>query len=378
MLNIQRLPRRQKNESSLKFLMELNPTRNQSLQILPRKKKKQKQVSQKKPIEKKNSSKTNGVRKVTKAVPIGERGVGYRGEEGLPAISQAMAGRTEVKSDKKKKVDLSGFHRHFNKEHKRTTPSNIALQFGLLYRDTEYALEGCINDLKNVHKEFLHQNGFHHDNTILVTDDTKVTPTKRTMESSLKQFVSNAINGDRLFLQYSGHGTSVKDKSRDEDDGFDEAICPLDGGVIIDDWMYFNVVRALERTPGASLFVLIDACHSGTCLDLQHQYFAERQPKPSVRVNENKNVKRSTIARVIAFSAALDNQTATDIQDSVPQGAFTEMFLQVFKKHLTKPLTYRQFLLNVDGLLTKSGYAQQASFSSTVKIKLDTECRFWT
>jgi len=278
---------------------------------------------------------------------------------------------------KKKKVDLSGFHRHFNKEHKRTEPSRIALQFGLLYKGTEYSLEGCVNDLKNVHTHFLHHCGFDHDNIILCTDDTGVTPTKRVMESSIKQFVKNAINGDHLFLQYSGHGTSVKDKSGDEADGFDEAICPLDGGVIIDDWMFFNLVKPLERTPGAALFVLIDACHSGTCLDLQHQYVAIRQPKPTVKENEDKNVKRNSVARVIGFSAALDNQTATDIQDSVPQGAFTEMFLTVFKQHLQKPLTYRQFLLQVDGLLSKAGYAQQASISTTSKLKLDHECRFF-
>jgi len=289
-----------------------------------------------------------------------------------------MAARTEEKSDKKKKVDLTSFHRHFNpKEHKRSEPSKIALQFGLLYKGTEYELEGCINDLKNTHTGFLHHCGFQHENIILCTDFTSVTPTKRAMESGMKQFVKNAINGDHLFLQYSGHGTEVKDKSGDESDGFDEAICPLDGGVIIDDWMFFNVVKPLEKTPGASLFVLVDACHSGTCLDLQHQYVAVRQPKPAVKENEDKQPQRNTDAHVIGFSAALDSQTATDIQDSVPQGAFTEMFIQVWKQHQQKPVSYRNFLLHVDGLLIKAGYAQQASLSSSIKLKLHSECHFW-
>jgi len=246
-----------------------------------------------------------------------------------------------------------------------------------LYKGTEYALEGCINDLKNVHTHFLHQEGFKHENIILMTDETKETPTKKNMETAMKLLVRNATPGDRLFIQYSGHGTEVKDKSHDEKDGFDEAICPLDGGVIIDDWLFINVIKQLERVKGASLFVLIDACHSGTCLDLQNQYYATRGDKPSVRVNADKNVKRASSARVLGFSAALDSQTATDIQTSIPQGAFTEMFLEVFRKHLKKPLTYRQFLLNVDGLLAKNEYAQQASFSTTEKIDLDAECRFW-
>jgi len=194
----------------------------------------------------------------------------------------------------------------------------------------------------------------------------------------MHQFVNNAVPGDHLFIQYSGHGTEVKDTSHDEDDGYDEAICPLDGGVIIDDWMFFNVVKPLERSPGASLFVLVDACHSGTCLDLQHQYLAIRTPKESVRVHEDKNPKRAATSHVIGFSAALDTQTATDIQDHVPQGAFTEMFIEVFQKHQKHPMTWRQFLLNVDGLLAKRGYAQQASISSSHIIHLDTECHFWT
>jgi len=273
-------------------------------------------------------------------------------------------------------VDLTELHPHFIKESKRE-PRHVALQFGLLYRNTEYELEGCINDLQNTAKHFLLQSGFEADNIIVMTDDTKITPTKQVMESAMHQFVNNAVNGDHLFIQYSGHGTEVKDKSGDEDDGYDEAICPLDGGVIVDDWIFFNVVKPLERASEASLFVLVDACHSGTCLDLIHQYLAVRTPKESVQVREDKNVKRGAACHVIGFSAALDSQTATDIQDSVPQGAFTEMFIEVFQKHQKKPFTYRQFLLNVDGLLAKRGYAQQASISSTHRLNIDTEFHFW-
>jgi len=320
---------------------------------------------------KKNDIKSNGPKKVSKHVPFGTKGVRAK----LPSISQAMAGRKE--SAVTKKIDLSALHPHFVKEHKRE-PRNVALQFGLLYRNTEYELEGCINDVNHIHKHFLNHVGFESENIIMLTDDTQLTPTKHVMESSMHQFVNNAVNGDHLFLQYSGHGTEVKDKTGDEDDGYDEAICPLDGGVIIDDWIFFNVAKPLERAPTASLFVLVDACHSGTCLDLQHQYLAIRAPKAAIKPMENKSSKRSANCLVIGFSAALDNQTATDIQDRVPQGAFTEMFIQVFQKHQKHPLTYRQFLLNVDGLLAKNGYAQQASISSTHIIALDAECRFWS
>jgi len=221
--------------------------------------------------------------------------------------------------------------------------------------------------------------GFQEANVLEFTDDTEFTPTKRVMESTMHQLVNNAMPGDRLFIQYSGHGTEVRDRTGDEKDGFDEAFCPLDGGVILDDWLFLNTVKPLERHPGASLFFLVDACHSGTCLDLQIQYYATRGERPTIRVNVDRNPKRTCTSHVLGFSAAMDDQTATDIQgQSIPQGAFTEMFLEVFRKHQKKPLSYRRFILETDALLAKAGYAQQASLSASHKLDLDGEARFWS
>jgi hypothetical protein len=339
------------------------------------------QAPKQKQVPKSNGKSPSGPKNI-KHVERKAKAGGVRDTEGgaLPTITQQMAARKSEDTGKKKKVDLSHFHPYFSNEKKSREPAGIALQFGLLYRGTEYSLEGCINDLNNVRTHFLTQTGvnFLPKNIILMTDDTKETPTKRNMEAAMKQLVANSVPGDRLFLQYSGHGTEVKDKGGDEKDGFDEALCPLDGGVIVDDWIFLNIVKGLEKKKGASLFVLIDACHSGTGLDLSHQYFATRGKKPAVRVSIDKKPNRTSTARVIGFAAAMDNQTATDIQgDTIPQGAFTEMFLKVFKQHQSKPLTYRQFLLAVDGLLAANEYAQQASISTTEKLDLDQICRFW-
>ena len=40
---------------------------------------------------------------------------------------------------------------------------------------------------------------------------------------------------DSLFLHYSGHGGQTFDLNGDEEDGQDEFICPVDGGIIVDD-----------------------------------------------------------------------------------------------------------------------------------------------
>lgn len=55
----------------------------------------------------------------------------------------------------------------------------------------------------------------------------------------------------------------------DEIDGFDESLCPVDyeiAGKIIDDEINATIVRPLPQ--GAKLHAVIDACYSGTMLDL--------------------------------------------------------------------------------------------------------------
>jgi len=73
--------------------------------------------------------------------------------------------------------------------------------------------------------------------------------------------------GDSLVFHYSGHGS--QQRSYEEADGYDETICPLDfetQGMIVDDEINQAIVRPIPR--GAKLHALVDACHSGTVLDL--------------------------------------------------------------------------------------------------------------
>jgi metacaspase-1 len=81
--------------------------------------------------------------------------------------------------------------------------------------------------------------------------------------------VQGCLAGDSLVLHYSGHGGQQKDENGDEVDGFDETILPLDfeqEGVILDDEINEIIVRPLPR--GVKLHAIVDACHSGTVLDL--------------------------------------------------------------------------------------------------------------
>lgn len=81
--------------------------------------------------------------------------------------------------------------------------------------------------------------------------------------------VAGCRPGDSLVFHYSGHGSQQRNYNGDEVDGFDETLCPLDfetRGMIVDDEINETIVRPLPR--GAKLHAIIDACHSGTMLDL--------------------------------------------------------------------------------------------------------------
>ena len=83
--------------------------------------------------------------------------------------------------------------------------------------------------------------------------------------------------GDSLVFYFSGHGLRQPDFNNDELDGFDETICPVDfelEGMIFDNDINITIVRPLKQ--GVTLHAIVDACHSGTVLDLQYVYDQKR------------------------------------------------------------------------------------------------------
>lgn len=86
------------------------------------------------------------------------------------------------------------------------------------------------------------------DVTVMVDDGDHVQPTKANILAAYHNVVRQSREGDAIFLHFSGHGTKVRDLNGDEDDGYDEALVPLDfkqSGVIIDDDLYDIFVKGL-------------------------------------------------------------------------------------------------------------------------------------
>lgn len=143
-----------------------------------------------------------------------------------------------------------------------------ALLVGCNYKGTSAELSGCVNDSLNW-KSFLTDHfGFLKKDIIILLDegDTTIKPTGKNIKENLKKLVEESKSGDVLFFQFSGHGVQVPaDEGGDyEEDGLDEALCPCDLNLIIDDDLR-DILSKLD--PNVKFTMVSDCCHSGGMLD---------------------------------------------------------------------------------------------------------------
>ena len=157
-----------------------------------------------------------------------------------------------------------------------------AVLIGINYKGHKHGqLSGCHNDVFNMYNYIQEYYGFQDDDIVVLVDDEDgdhTPPTKANILNAYKHIVSVSQPGDSIFLHYSGHGTKVKDINGDEEDGYDEALCPLDfqtSGLILDDELNDIIVKKLPV--GVHVVALYDCCHSGTVLDLPYEYKANGQ-----------------------------------------------------------------------------------------------------
>ena len=237
-----------------------------------------------------------------------------------------------------------------------------ALLIGCNYNNSNYKLNGCINDVNNI-KSMIQNIGFNNINVL--TDDTQTKPNKSNILSELTKLLSNSNTNDLLFFSYSGHGSQVVDKNGDETDSRDEVILPLDLNVITDDELKTVIQTYLK--PNVTLFALFDCCNSGTVLDLKYQYLDSLNYD---NYTEN-NKATDTLGNVIMISGCTDKQTSADaFINNISQGAMTWAFIESIN---SKPkLSWKQLIQNMRDLLKKSKYTQIPQLSTGQKFNIDT------
>ncbi|KAJ7546983.1 hypothetical protein O6H91_08G063700 [Diphasiastrum complanatum] len=150
--------------------------------------------------------------------------------------------------------------------------SKKAVICGISYRYSRHELKGCLNDAKCMKYFLTTKFDFPESAILMLTEeeaDPLKLPTKHNMRMALYWLVKDCRAGDSLVFHFSGHGSQQVNLNGEELDGFDETLCPLDfetQGMLVDDEINATIVRPLP--PGVRLHAIVDACHSGTVLDL--------------------------------------------------------------------------------------------------------------
>ena len=155
-----------------------------------------------------------------------------------------------------------------------------AVMIGINYiGDNPGELRGCHNDVHNMKEYIKDCHGFTDDDIVLLLDDGENTaPTSANIIAAFRKLASEAEPGDACFVHYSGHGCSIRDDEREEEDGNDEALCPVDyaeAGVLRDDDVLQMLITPLKQD--VMLTAIMDCCHSGTILDLPYIFLADGQ-----------------------------------------------------------------------------------------------------
>ena len=266
-------------------------------------------------------------------------------------------------------------------------PSSSAVQkraliVGCNYRGTPHALKGCINDAKCLAYCLQTRFGFKAEDCVLMTDDSPdraLWPTRQNILTGMTRMVSGVRAGDRLVFSFSGHGSQTQDWSGDEADGFNETLCPCDfkasgaggtlgalfggggggstAGMIVDDEINALLVNSLPE--GVHLHAIIDACHSGSVLDLEFR--TEMTPRGASWAAEygprGPKVKKSTSGGLaIQFGSSRDSQTSADtaaLSGTVSTGAATWAFINSIEK-LGTGVSYGRLLDEMHATLHKA------------------------
>jgi len=280
-----------------------------------------------------------------------------------------------------------------------------ALLIGINYKGMREQLNGCVNDVRFIKHLLCTRFGFQDQNFLILTDEDpripgvrREMPTRYNIISAMKWLVTGAQAGDSLFFQFSGHGSQVKDWSGDEVDGYDETILPLDhkkSGQIVDDEMHNIMVKPLPA--GVRLTALVDACHSGTGLDLPYTMFCDSraaEPVPTYTPadrglisalfglpgsNNRKRPKKTNqyngppvcAGDVFMFSGCEDHQTSADtsgLAGGTSTGAMTYCFVQAIEHGSVsdwRQYTYGSLLQAMRQKLREKRFSQKPQLSSS-------------
>ena len=197
--------------------------------------------------------------------------------------------------------------------------------------------------------------------------------------TQITAFSDKVKKGDIVYLHFSAHGQPIEDTNGDEEDGWDEAIVPIDAYKIykkgfyegdrhlIDDQLNKYVKRLREKIgPKGFLYVTIDACHAGTSSRANDETvrgtrvgftYNNKVYKPSSNKKSHYKVESSAkLANVVFVEACRPDQVNTEIKvEGKRFGPLSYNIAQVLSKSplSTEPMA---FLNNLKKSISENGH----------------------
>lgn len=260
----------------------------------------------------------------------------------------------------------------------------LGLLIGINYKGTSAKLRGCEQDVLATRDLLTTHFGFISSNVRVMTESqaaaesgkdrsaSRNLPTKSNILAALESLAARTRSEpvSQVWISYSGHGHFVRDRSGDEMDGKDEVIVPLDfrrKGFIVDDHLH----RILSTfSPSTSIVFIVDACHSGSMLDLPFAF----NPRKSTSVKQSlrKNLIR---AKVISLTGCTDAQKSADVfninRNRKHSGAMTSAMLHVLASN-NYNISCKNLILQINQFLTNKRLPQTPQLCSTEPIKSNT------
>ena len=203
--------------------------------------------------------------------------------------------------------------------------------------------------------------------------------TYQNITNQLSNFTNQTKKGDIVYLHFSAHGQPVEDLNGDEDDGWDEAIVPIDAykiykkGVyegkkhLLDDQLntYVNKLRT-KVGPSGFLYVVIDACHAGTSSRANDETirgtkvgftYKNKVFKPSTQKRSHYKIESSNkMSNVMFLEACRPDQVNMEIK--VADKRYGPLSYSIAQALQAKPLSTNaeEFLNGVKASIMKGGH----------------------
>ena len=197
--------------------------------------------------------------------------------------------------------------------------------------------------------------------------------------SQLSSFTKQTKKGDIVYIHFSTHGQPVEDLNGDEEDGWDEAIIPIDAyklyrkGVyegekhLLDDQLNQYVKKLREKIGSKGfLYLVIDACHAGTSSRANDETvrgtkvgftYNNKVFKPSAQKKSHYKIEASAkIAHVMYLEACRPDQVNMEIK--VKDKRYGPLSYNIAQAIQVNPISTNayEFLNNVKASIMSGGF----------------------